>query len=70
MSSRFQAGGPAQYNQACKLSSNLFVDKFNFYLVGYPGTCYTYSWIDHRAAAAVHRDPGVDWSKFKQLASH
>jgi len=34
MSSWFQAGGPAQYNQACKLSSNLFVDKFNFYLVG------------------------------------
>jgi len=32
MSSWFQAGGPAQYNQACKLSSNLFVDKFNFYL--------------------------------------
>ena len=25
MSSRFQAGGPAQYNQACKLSSNLFL---------------------------------------------
>jgi len=28
------------------------VDKFNIYLVGYPGTCYNYSWIGHRAAAA------------------
>jgi len=45
MSSRFQAGGPAQYNHVCKLSRKLFVDKFNFYLVGYPGTCYNYSWI-------------------------
>ena len=25
-------GGPAQYQQACKLSRNLFVDKFNFFL--------------------------------------
>jgi hypothetical protein len=41
---RPQAGGPAQYNQACKLSRNLFVDKLNIYLVGYYGTCYTYSW--------------------------
>ena len=44
MSSWFQAGGPAQYNQACKLSSNLFVDKLNIYVVGYPGTWYTFSW--------------------------
>jgi len=44
MSSWFQAGGPAQYNQACKLSSNLFVDNLNIYLVGYPGTWYTCSW--------------------------
>ena len=45
MSSWFQAGGPAQYNQAFKQSIKLFVDKFNFYLVGYPRTCYNYSWI-------------------------
>ena len=44
MSSWFQAGGPAQYLQACKLSSNLFVGKFNFYLVGYTGIWYTCSW--------------------------
>jgi hypothetical protein len=42
---RFQAGGPAQYNQACKLSRKLFVDKLNIYVVGYPGTWYVYSWI-------------------------
>jgi hypothetical protein len=30
---RFQAGGPAQYAQACKLSRKLFVDNLNIYLV-------------------------------------
>ena len=35
---KLKQGGPAQYNpQACKLSRKLFVDKLNFYLVGYPG---------------------------------
>ena len=32
MSSRFQAGGPAQYPEARKLSRNLFVDNLNFFL--------------------------------------
>ena len=39
---RFQAGGPAPYAQACKLSSNLFVDNLNifvelFFYLGYSG---------------------------------
>jgi len=44
MSSWFQAGGPAQYNQACKLSRKLFVDKFNFYLELWDLIGYDYSW--------------------------
>jgi len=39
----FQAGGPAQYPEACKLSRNLFVDNLNILLVGYSGTCYSSS---------------------------
>ncbi len=33
MGVRFQAGGPAQYAQAFKLSRKLFVDNLNIYLV-------------------------------------
>ncbi len=29
---RFQAGGPAPYAQACKLSSKLFVDNLNIFV--------------------------------------
>jgi len=38
-------GGPARtpHEVAASLSRKLFVNKFNFYLVGYPGTCYNYS---------------------------
>ena len=65
MSSWFQAGGPAQYNQACKLSRNLFVDKFNFYLELWDLIGYDYSWTEHRAAAAIAQ---VTWSCLVHLA--
>ena len=61
MGVRFQAGGPAQYAQACKLSRKLFVDNLNIYLV------YGIRWdILAKRRNSMKVKINIEWRKSKQ----